>query len=103
MSALQVLRVMRETGKPLSELVSRVKKYPQILKNVEVSVKKDLNEVPAVRKIIEECSVRLKDRGRLLVRYSGTQSMCRVMAEGEDEAEVKLVVNMVADAISRNL
>ncbi len=59
--------------------------------------------MPAVRKTIEECSNRLKDRGRLLVRYSGTQSMCRVMAEGEDEEEVKLVVNMVADAISRNL
>jgi len=103
LSALQVLRVMRDTGKPLSELASRVKKYPQILKNIEVTVKRDLNEVPAVRKTIEECSNRLKDRGRLLVRYSGTQSMCRVMAEGEDEEEVKLVVNMVADAISRNL
>jgi len=103
LSALQVLRVMRDTGKPLSELASRVKKYPQILKNVEVTVKRDLNEVPAVQKAIEECTNRLKDRGRLLVRYSGTQSMCRVMAEGEDEEEVKLVVNTVADAISRNL
>ena len=103
LSALQVLRVMQETGKPLSELASRVKKYPQILKNVEVKVKRDLNQVPVVQKTIEECSNRLKDRGRLLVRYSGTQSMCRVMAEGEDEEEVKLVVNMVADAISRNL
>ncbi|MGO9118322.1 MAG: phosphoglucosamine mutase [Desulfomonilaceae bacterium] len=103
LSALQVLRVMRDTGKPLSELAARVKKYPQILKNIEVVEKRDLNEVPAVQKIIDECSDRLKDRGRLLVRYSGTQSMCRVMAEGEDEEEVKLIVNMVADAISRNL
>ncbi len=103
LSALQVLRVMRDTGKPLSELTSRVKKYPQILKNVEVTTKRDLSEVPAVQKLIDECSDRLKDRGRLLVRYSGTQSMCRVMVEGEDEEEVKLIVNMVADAISKNL
>jgi phosphoglucosamine mutase len=103
LSALQVLKVMQDTGKPLSELASRVKKYPQVIKNIEVTEKRDLNEVPAVRKTIEECSNRLKDRGRLLVRYSGTQSMCRVMAEGEDEEEVKLVVNMVVDAISRNL
>ena len=103
LSALQVLRVMRDTGKPLSELAARVKKYPQILKNIEVAEKRELNEVPAVQKIIDECSDRLKDRGRLLVRYSGTQSICRVMAEGVDEEEVKLVVNMVADAISKNL
>ncbi len=103
LSALQVLRVMRDTGKPLSELAARVKKYPQILKNVEVATKRELNEVPAVQRVIDECTDRLKDRGRLLVRYSGTQSMCRVMAEGEDEEEVKLIVNTVADAISRNL
>ncbi len=103
LSALQVLKVMQDTGKPLSELAARVKKYPQVLKNVEVAAKRDLNDVPGVRKVIEECTDRLKDRGRLLVRYSGTQAMCRVMAEGEDEEEVKLVVNMVVDAISRNL
>ncbi|HTY25182.1 MAG TPA: phosphoglucosamine mutase [Desulfomonilaceae bacterium] len=103
LSALQVLKVMQHTGKPLSELAARVKKYPQVLKNVEVAARRDLNDVPAVRKVIEECTDRLKDRGRLLVRYSGTQAMCRVMAEGEDEEEVKLVVNMVVDAISRNL
>ena len=104
LSALQVIRVMMETGKPLSELASRVKLYPQILKNVEVGVKKDLEEVPEIRRVMEEANDRLKkNRGRLLVRYSGTQLLCRVMAEGEDEDEVRLVVEMVADAISKNL
>lgn len=103
LSALQVMRVMLETGKPLSELAARVKKYPQILKNVDVTIKKDLDEVPEVTKVIRECTERLRNRGRLLVRYSGTQSMCRVMAEGENEDEVRSVVNMVADAIQRNL
>lgn len=102
-SALQVIRVMRETGKPLSELAARVKKYPQVLKNVEVRSRRDLNEVPIVSKVIEDWQQRLGRSGRLLVRYSGTQLLCRVMAEGESESEVNLAVETVADAISRNL
>lgn len=102
-SALQVMRVMKETGKPLSELAARVKKYPQILKNVEVRSRRDLSEVPLVSKVIEDWQMRLGRSGRLLVRYSGTQLLCRVMAEGENESEVSLAVETVADAISRNL
>jgi phosphoglucosamine mutase len=103
LSALQVLKVMIETGKPLSELATRVKKYPQILKNVEVKERRDLDRIPAVANVIREVEQRLKDRGRLLVRFSGTQLLCRVMAEGEDEEEVRTVVEMVSDAIARNL
>jgi phosphoglucosamine mutase len=104
LSALQVIRVMMETGKPLSELAARVKLYPQILKNVEVSAKRDFEDIPEIRKAMGEAHERLrKNRGRLLVRYSGTQLLCRVMAEGQDEEEVRLVVEMVADAISQNL
>jgi phosphoglucosamine mutase len=101
LSALQVLRVMKETGKPLSELASPVKKFPQLLKNVDVSCRRDLEQVPEVRKVMNECNNLLKGRGRLLVRYSGTQDLCRVMAEGEDENDVRRVVEMVADAIAR--
>lgn len=105
LSALQVMKVMIETGKPLSELASFVTKFPQVLKNVEVREKRDLAEVPAVLSAIAEGEKRLSrdHKGRLLVRYSGTQLVCRVMAEGENEAEVHSVVDMVADAISRNL
>ncbi len=103
MSALQVMRIMTETGKPLSELASRVKKFPQILRNVKVSEKKDLEEIPEIRKVMDDCRARLRDKGRILVRYSGTQSVCRVMAEGENEEEVRTVVDMVVDAISRTL
>jgi phosphoglucosamine mutase len=103
MSALQVMRVIIETGKPLSELASRVKLFPQILKNVEVNARKDLDEAPELRKVMDEARTRLKDKGRLLVRYSGTQLLCRVMAEGENEDDVRSVVEMVADAVSRNL
>ncbi len=104
LSALQVIRVMMETGKPLSELAARVKLYPQILKNVEVSAKRDFEEIPEISRVMGEAHERLrKNRGRLLVRYSGTRLLCRVMAEGRDEQEVRLVVEMVADAISKNL
>jgi phosphoglucosamine mutase len=103
LSALQVIRIMKETGKPLSELAGRVKRYPQILKNVEVSTRRDFNEVPEVRKVIQECNERLKNQGRLLVRYSGTQLLCRVMAEGENEDTIRHVVDLVADAISKHM
>jgi len=103
LSALQVLKVMRDTGKPLSRLAEIVKKRPQMLKNVEVRAKKNLDDVPEVSMIMQDCRIRLGNTGRLLVRYSGTQMMCRVMAEGEDQDEVRQVVEMVADAISRNL
>ncbi|MBI5250814.1 MAG: phosphoglucosamine mutase [Desulfomonile tiedjei] len=103
LSALQVLRIMKETGKTLSEVVSLVKLFPQVLTNVEVRTRKELAEVPQIKEVMDECHNRLKDRGRLLVRYSGTQLLCRVMAEGEDEVEVKQVVEMVANAISTYL
>jgi phosphoglucosamine mutase len=103
LSALQVMRVMTETGKSLSELASRVKKYPQVLKNVEVSSRRDLESITELAPVMKEAKNRLGDSGRLLVRYSGTQLLCRVMAEGPEEETVQLVVDMVADAIARHV
>ena len=103
LSALQVMRVMVETGKPLSELASVVRKFPQVLKNVAVKEKRDLEEIPHIRIAMEKGRDKLKNTGRLLVRFSGTQLLCRVMAEGENQEDVEEVVEMVADAISRVL
>ncbi|MFH1114274.1 MAG: phosphoglucosamine mutase [Pseudomonadota bacterium] len=103
LSALQVLKVMSHTGKPLSKLAEIVKRRPQVLKNVEVRARKNLEHVPEVSAVMHECRTRLGNTGRLLVRYSGTQMICRVMAEGDNQDEVKQVVEMVADAISGNL
>lgn len=103
LSALQVIRIMKETGKPLSELAQRVQRFPQVLKNVEVKTRRDWNEIPELRKVIEECNDKLKGSGRLLVRYSGTQLLCRVMAEGENEDTVREMVDTVADAVSKYL
>jgi len=91
------------TGKPLSELAARVNKFPQVVKNVEVSQKRDFSEVPEIEKALRAGETKLGSTGRLLVRYSGTQAMCRIMAEGDNEDQVRLVVEMVADAIIRHL
>jgi phosphoglucosamine mutase len=101
-AALQILKVMAETGKRLSELAAWVKKYPQVLKNVEVRSKKNLAKIPEVCKVIQESRARLQNRGRILVRYSGTQPVCRVMAEGQDPKEIAWVVDDVCDAIRRH-
>ena len=103
LSALQVMRVMKDSGLPLSKLASRVTKFPQFLKNVVVSERRNLDELPEVARALSEANKLLGRSGRLLVRYSGTQLLCRVMAEGEDEIRVRNVVDMVADAISRNI
>lgn len=103
MAALQVMRVVRDTGTPLSILKKKVMKFPQLLKNIEVKSRRNFEEIPEVQKTVLEAEKILGDSGRLLVRYSGTQLLCRVMAEGEDEDLVSKAVDMVADAVSRNL
>jgi len=103
LSGLQVMRVMAETGKSLSELAARVKKFPQVQKNIEVTEKKDLESDIQVGMVLKQAEARLGGRGRVLVRYSGTQSVCRIMVEGENQDVVNEVVEMVADGLSRCL
>jgi phosphoglucosamine mutase len=102
LTGLQVMKVMKETGKPLSELAERVKRYPQVLKNVELTKKKNFNEIPEVKRAISDCEEKLKDRGRVLVRCSGTENLCRVMVEGENVDLVNRLADAVVDAIARN-
>jgi phosphoglucosamine mutase len=103
LSGLQVMRVMMETGKPLSELAARVTKFPQVQKNIEVAEKRDLDSDTQMRTVLKHAEGMLGGRGRVLVRYSGTQSVCRIMVEGENEDVVNEVVEMVADGLSRCL
>lgn len=103
LTALQALKVMTQSGKSLSELAAPIERYPQLLKNIEVNRKAPLDEIPSIRAAINDGEIKLGNAGRLLVRYSGTQMMCRVMAEGPNEEIVKEVVENVADAIGRHL
>jgi phosphoglucosamine mutase len=88
-TALSVLRVMAETGRELADLASELVTYPQVLLNVRVKAKRDLASVPAVAEVMARVERQLAGQGRLLVRYSGTEPLLRVMIEGKDQQEIQ--------------
>ncbi len=88
-TALNVLRIMADTGKELSELAGALVTYPQVLVNVRVKQKTDLDTVPAIAETMKKVEAGLAGQGRLLVRYSGTEPLLRIMLEGKDDAEIK--------------
>jgi phosphoglucosamine mutase len=102
-TALQVLAIMKQTGRPLSELASRMKTYPQTLVNVKVKKRHDLAAIPEIAQQILEVEKTLEGRGRVLVRYSGTEPKVRIMLEGENEAEIKRHAADLARLISDKL
>ncbi|RZJ04778.1 MAG: phosphoglucosamine mutase [Brevundimonas sp.] len=98
MSALQVLAVLVESGRPMSELARQFEPVPQLLENVRYTAGKPL-ETASVKAAIADAEARLAGQGRLLVRKSGTEKLIRVMAEGDDDALVKTVVGDVVAAV----
>ncbi len=102
-TTITLLRAMRHHNKTLAELVAGFQRYPQILVNVRVREKRPFEELPAVQRLAREIEQQLGDRGRLLLRYSGTESLARVMIEGESETEVKSHANALAEAIRTEL
>lgn len=105
MTALKVLSVMYRESKSLSELASVMKKYPQVMVNVKVSAEGKINFYTdsEVKKSIENAKRLLGDRGRVVVRVSGTEPLIRVMAEGEDIEEITAIVNTAAEEIKTAL
>ncbi len=99
LAALQVLRIMTETGKPLSELRRVLKKYPQAQRNLKVREKPPLDSLPEVAHLIAATEAALAGKGRILLRYSGTEPKVRLLIEGPDE----VVINAAADAIASAL
>lgn len=102
-TALQVISIMKRTGKKLSDLGKVMKVYPQVLVNVKVREKKDISKVPALAKLLAEAEAGLDGTGRLLVRYSGTEPKLRIMAEGADKHVIESMVNNIAEAVRREL
>jgi len=103
LTALQILKVMKETGKPLSELAKIMKIYPQKLINVSVSDKPALDTLPEVQEAIEQVEKELGDTGRVLVRYSGTQPLCRVMVEASTEEATEKYCKQIADVVEEQI
>ena len=103
LAALQLLRIMRESGKPLSELAGLLELYPQTLLNVKVRSKKNFEECPNIAKARAAAEAKLKGRGRVLLRYSGTEPVARVMVEGENADVVYALAETMAEAVSGEL
>lgn len=103
LTALQILKIMKETKKPLSSLACSMRKLPQVLVNVKVKDKKPLQGVPAIWQAIEYSERRLKNLGRLSVRYSGTESLARIMVEGEDHNLIQEVAASLQDIFQKEL
>ncbi len=103
LAALQLLRIMRESGKILSELSGLLKPLPQVLKNVHVERKIPFDDVPMVQDAVKSVEAALEGRGRVLLRYSGTESVARVMVEGEDWAKVNRFADELCDVLNEHL
>ena len=102
-TSLNVLRTMGATGRTLSDLASDLTTYPQVLVSVRVARKVDLTTAPAVAAAIADVETRLAGNGRLLVRYSGTEPLLRVMIEGRDQREIAGWAEDIADAVRKHL
>jgi phosphoglucosamine mutase len=99
LTAMQLIAAMVSEGKPLSELAALMDVFPQKLVNVEVTNKPDIATVPQIMKAIQEVEARLGDEGRVLVRYSGTQNVCRVMVEGPTDELTRTYCSQLADVV----
>jgi phosphoglucosamine mutase len=103
LTGLQILAIMRRRGRPLSALVAGIERFPQVLVNVPVAEKRPLESLPAVCEAVRKVEAALGGRGRVLVRYSGTENKARVMVEGDDEARVRDDAKEIADVLRRTL
>jgi phosphoglucosamine mutase len=103
MTTLYLLRAMRDQENSLAALTEGFRRYPQILVNVRVREKRSFEEIPAIHHLAREVEKKLGDRGRLLLRYSGTEPLARIMIEGESEDEVKSHAGALAAAIRAEL
>lgn len=99
LSGIQLLSIMKATGKKLSELAAEVTIYPQKLVNIRVSDKNGAMEVPAIKAVIDEAEVEMAGNGRILVRPSGTEPLLRVMAEAETDEKVEYYVEKIAAVV----
>jgi phosphoglucosamine mutase len=103
LTALVVLDLIARTGKSVDELTADLKVFPQVIVNIKVREKKPLESIPAVAATIRAAEAELKDSGRVVIRYSGTEPLARVMIEAESEEAMRRLADGIADAIRKEL
>jgi phosphoglucosamine mutase len=99
LTALLLLDILHRAGKSLAQLTADLKTFPQVIVNVRVREKRPLDQIPTVTAAIVAAEAALADSGRVVIRYSGTEALARVMIEAESEAQMHLHANAIADAI----
>ena len=102
-TALAVVRAMVDSGRELSALAGELVTYPQVLVNVRVKERRALDSVPAVKAVTDAVETRLTGAGRLLIRYSGTEPLLRIMIEGKDQREIQGWADEIASAVRTHL
>ena len=103
LAALKVLEIMKRTGQPLSELKKQILLFPQTLINLKVKERKELDTLPSYQKALAECESMLKGKGRVFVRYSGTEAKVRVLVESESEEQNLRIANQLKTALIEDL
>jgi len=103
LTALQVLAIMKQKERPLDELAKVMEPLPQVLYNVEVKEKRELSEFPEIKKRTKEIEKALDNSGRILIRYSGTEPLLRIMIEGEDEKKLHRFAQDLVELVKKYL
>lgn len=103
LTALQVLAIMKQKERPLDELAKVMEPLPQVLYNVEVREKRELSEFPEIKKRTKEIEKALDNSGRILIRYSGTEALLRIMIEGEDEEKIHRFAQDLVELVKKYL
>jgi phosphoglucosamine mutase len=103
LTALLILDIVHRSGKTLAELTADLKTFPQVIVNVHVREKKPLDTIPSVAQAIAAAESELADSGRVVIRYSGTEALARVMIEAESEALMHQHAQAIAAAIRAEL
>ena len=103
LTALRICQIIRESGRDLDALTSELEIFPQLLVNVRVKQRRPLEELPTVKALIAQAEAELQESGRVLVRFSGTEPLARVMVEGPTQDRVNFWAHGIADAIRAEL
>lgn len=103
LAALKLIESMKFYNKDLSTLASEISLYPQVMKNVRVASRVPFEEVKSIQDALKVCEARLKDTGRILLRYSGTEALARVMVEGKDEVLVNEICQELSEVVFKAL